>query len=215
MARPPGLRARKKAQTRQHIADVAAHLFATLGYDEVSIIEVAQAAQVSEQTVYNYFPAKHDLVLDRAEEFRQRYVRTVLDRPPGTSPAAALRAEAMEDIERYRHTDLNLARGEFSALCARHPNLRRFALELRDQQAETVTAALTETCPGLHPVVARAHVAALISVFQLIADRIGHSVLAGAAPDAVADDLTAAVNVVLEDLDKHFHTLIRQADLRP
>lgn len=37
-------------------------------------------------TVYNYFAAKHDLVLDRAEKIRERYGQVVLDRPQGTSP---------------------------------------------------------------------------------------------------------------------------------
>lgn len=207
MARATGLRERKKARTRQHIADVAARLFATHGFDQVSIVEVAQVAEVSEQTVYNYFPAKHDLVLDRAEEIRERYASTVVHRPSNTSPAAALRPEARQDIERYRHADLDLARGEAPALCVRHPSLRRFVLEARDQQVETVTAAVIETCPTLHPGVARAHVAAIISVFQMIGDHIGRSVLDGAPQEAVADELAATVEVVFDDLDQHFRSL--------
>jgi AcrR family transcriptional regulator len=204
MARTAGLRERKKAQTRQHIADTAARLFATLGYDQVSVVDVARAAEVSDQTVYNYFPAKHDLVFDRAEEIRERYARTVAERPAGTSPAAALRAVAREDIERHRHTGPDEARGEFPALSVSSPTMRRLALEIRDQQAEAVAAAIVATDPALHPAVARAHAAALISVFQLIFDRIGRSVLAGSAPGAVADELAPAVEAVLDHLDHHF-----------
>jgi AcrR family transcriptional regulator len=204
VARRAGLRERKKAQTRQHIADTAARLFATHGYDQVSVLDVAQAAEVSDQTVYNYFPAKHDLVLDRIDEFRERYTRTVVERPAGSSPAAALRAVAREDLERHRRADLDLARGEFLALCASSPTIRRFALEARDQDIDAVTTAITGTCPGVHPAVARVHAAALMAVFQMIVDRLGRSVLDGAPPGAVADELAPVVEVVFDHLDRHF-----------
>lgn len=201
-----GLRERKKAQTRQRIADTAAALFAEHGFEEVSIVDVARAADVSEQTVYNYFPAKQDLVLDRAEAIRLRYVEVVSQRPPGTSPAAALHALASEDVERYRRTDVDQARGEFPALCVSSPNIRRFALEARDRQVETVRDAIAATCPIVHPAIVHAHAAALVAMFQMVTDHIGRSVLAGASPEVEADALMLTVGVVLSDLDHHFHT---------
>lgn len=210
-----GLRQRKKAQMRQQIADTAARLFATHGFAQVSIADIAQAVDVSDQTVYNYFPAKEDLVLDRAEEIRKRYVQIVRDRPSGTSPATALQAVAREDIERHRHSDLDQARGEFSALCISSPNIRRFALEVRDQQVETIAAAITATCPTIHPAIVHAHASALISVFQMISDHLGRSVLAGTSPVAVADELLPAVEAVLSDLDSHFRTLVPPAGRNP
>ena len=56
-----GLRELKKEQTRQHIADTAWQLFIDRGFDQVSVAEVARAAQVAEATVFNYFPSKEDL----------------------------------------------------------------------------------------------------------------------------------------------------------
>ena len=73
-----------------------------------------------------------------------------------------------------------------------------------DQQADAVAAAIVETCPTIHPAVARAHAAALVSVFQLIVDRTGHGVLDGTPPDVVADDLAPMTDAVLDDLDRHF-----------
>jgi AcrR family transcriptional regulator len=204
MARKAGLRERKKTQTRQHIADTAARLFATHGYDQVSIADVAQAADVSDQTVYNYFPAKHDLVLDRADEILQRYSRTVLERPSGTSPAAALRVVAHHEIERHRRADLDQARGELPALSVSSPAIHRLTLQARDQQAEAVAAAITETNPAIHPAVARAHAAALISIFQMAGERIGRGVLDRTAPDTLADELVLAAEAVFDDLDQHF-----------
>lgn len=63
-----GLRELKKAQTRQVIALAADQLFRARGFDDVTIDEVAQAAQVSKKTVFNYFPTKEDLVFDRADD---------------------------------------------------------------------------------------------------------------------------------------------------
>lgn len=204
MARQTGLRERKKTQTRQHIADTAALLFAAHGYDQVSIADVARAAEVSDQTVYNYFPDKHDLVLDRAEEFRDRLSLAITGRPAGTSPAHALRALAHTDIERYRGCVLDEARGEFPALSAGSVAIRRVALEMFDQQADAAAEAIIQTCPAMHPAVARAHAAALVWVFQLITERTGRGVLDSTPPATVADELAPMVEAALDDLDRHF-----------
>jgi AcrR family transcriptional regulator len=66
-----GLRERKKAQLRQRLSDTATHMFLTRGYDAVRVIEIAAACDVSEKTVYNYFPTKESLVLDRWETTKQ------------------------------------------------------------------------------------------------------------------------------------------------
>ncbi len=66
----PGLRDRKKEMTRQAISDVATHLFVERGFENVSVAEIADEANVSRKTVFNYFPRKEDLVFDREEEGR-------------------------------------------------------------------------------------------------------------------------------------------------
>lgn len=63
-----GLREIKKVQTRQAIADAASELFRTRGFDSVTVEEVAQAAQVSKKTVFNYFPTKEDLVFNHVDD---------------------------------------------------------------------------------------------------------------------------------------------------
>ncbi|GAA0266400.1 TetR/AcrR family transcriptional regulator [Cryptosporangium japonicum] len=202
-----GLREWKKAQTRERIADVAAGLFAARGYDEVSVVEVARAAEVSDQTIYNYFPAKQDLVLDRAEEFRERYGRVVRERAPGTSPADALRPLVREDIDRLRHEPPELARGEFPAQCLLSPVLRRFALEERERQVDAITTSLAVTDPAVPAIVARAHAAALVSVIQTITDAIGAAVLAGDRSDALLASLVHDATGALDDLDRTFHAV--------
>jgi AcrR family transcriptional regulator len=63
-----GLRERKKALMRQLISDTATLMFLERGFDEVRVSEVAAACEVSEKTIYNYFPTKESLLLDREEE---------------------------------------------------------------------------------------------------------------------------------------------------
>ena len=54
-------------QTRARIAEVAARLFLDRGFDAVTVAEVARVAGVSSVTVFNHFPRKEDLYLDRVE----------------------------------------------------------------------------------------------------------------------------------------------------
>ncbi|MEU6409619.1 TetR family transcriptional regulator [Microbispora sp. NPDC046933] len=86
-----GLRERKKRQTRSLISDVASGLFMQRGFDNVTVAEVAEAAGVSTKTVFNYFPRKEDLFLDRFPEAVELVTRAVRERAEGETPLAALR----------------------------------------------------------------------------------------------------------------------------
>ena len=89
MIAEPGLRERKKRRTRQLIADAAWHLFMERGFDAVSVAEIARAADVSEATVFNYFPAKEDLVYARLAGFEGEMLTALRARPSGQSVMAA------------------------------------------------------------------------------------------------------------------------------
>ncbi|MCM2387872.1 TetR/AcrR family transcriptional regulator [Streptomyces albipurpureus] len=94
-----GLRERKKRQTRQHISDIATGLFLERGFDAVTIAEIAEASDVSVNTVYNYFATKEDLFLDRSPEMAHRLARWVRGRGPGESAAAAVLRELRAEVE--------------------------------------------------------------------------------------------------------------------
>ena len=96
----PGLRERKKARTRQAIADAAARLFAQRGYEQVAVSDVAREAEVSEQTVYNYFQTKEQLVTDRDQLIQGELSRLIRTRAPGTTPAAAIREFVLDTVRR-------------------------------------------------------------------------------------------------------------------
>ena len=116
-----GLRERKKQRTRRLIADTAARLFAERGYEHVAVRDVARAAEVSEPTVYNYFPTKERLVLDRDEEISDHLTRLIRARSPGVSPAAAIRHEALNFVEGIRSVPADQFRGGLGYLAAISP----------------------------------------------------------------------------------------------
>ncbi|WP_084144154.1 TetR/AcrR family transcriptional regulator [Amycolatopsis taiwanensis] len=105
-----GLRERKKRQTRQRITEVATGLFVERGFEQVTIAEVAAAAEVSVNTVYNYFQAKEDLVLPPEEASPQRLADMVRQRRPGESAAHAI-VRCLRDEARRRDRKLGLTRG--------------------------------------------------------------------------------------------------------
>jgi AcrR family transcriptional regulator len=62
-----GLRERKKRLMRQQLSDTATRMFLERGFDAVRVAEVADVCGVSEKTVFNYFPVKEALIMDRLE----------------------------------------------------------------------------------------------------------------------------------------------------
>ena len=97
------LRESKKRETRQRISNVATELFYARGFDAVTIEEIAAAANVSKMTVFNYFARKEDLLLDREDDLKLRFVRDALrERPKGQSLVAALRS-LVERLREQKH----------------------------------------------------------------------------------------------------------------
>lgn len=94
-----GLRERKKRETRQRISDIATGLFLEHGFVTVTMADVAEAADVSVNTVYNYFPAKEDLFFDRSAGVVDQLSRWVRARPEGESAARAVLRELRADVE--------------------------------------------------------------------------------------------------------------------
>lgn len=87
----PGLRERKRQQTHRRIKDAATRMFAERGFDRVRVAEVARAADVSEATVFNYFPTKEDLVYGEMETFEEVLLAAIRNRPDGTTVLSAFR----------------------------------------------------------------------------------------------------------------------------
>jgi AcrR family transcriptional regulator len=95
-----GLREVKKQHTRRSIADEAMRLFVQRGFDDVTVAEVAEAAQVSEKTVFNYFPTKEDLFYDEVPAREAALVGAIRDRAHGESVLSALRRLQLAECPR-------------------------------------------------------------------------------------------------------------------
>jgi AcrR family transcriptional regulator len=87
----PGRRERKKAEVRQRISDVATALFLGRGFDQVSVSEIAEAADVARPTVFAHFPRKEDLFFDRYPQVAGQLTWAIRERPAGMSAVSALR----------------------------------------------------------------------------------------------------------------------------
>ena len=92
----PGLRERKKARTRALIQAEALRLFREQGYDDTSIEQIAEAAEVSPSTVFRYFPTKPDLVI--YDDLDERMIEAFRDQPPEMGVVEALRRSFRESF---------------------------------------------------------------------------------------------------------------------
>jgi AcrR family transcriptional regulator len=190
-----GLRERKKLETRQHIADVAARLFAEHGFEQVTVDQVAAAADVAKKTVFNYFPTKEDLVFDRAEARELAMVSLVRDRPRGTPVLAAFRAQVDRFLDFIAERQPGFQRGSVVELTRSSPTLRRRGLEIRERQATVLAAELAADTgqPEWDPIantVARTILAAQQSVFFEVHRRLRD----GATPREAAESARAVAD---------------------
>ena len=197
----PGLRERKKARTRRVIADAAARLFAERGYEQVAVSDVAREAEVSEQTVYNYFQTKEQLVIDRDQQIQDELHQRIRARAPGTTPVAAVRDFVLDTVEGIRRIPAGQWRGELGTLAAISPTVHRLSLEMSDRQATALAAAIAET-EAVAPEVAKLRGIALASVFQIIITEAGRRTREGQSQDQIAGELRPAIEAVLDDLDR-------------
>jgi AcrR family transcriptional regulator len=95
----PGLRERKKAKTRLAISNVATKMFIERGFDDVTVAEVAAAADVSVATIFNYFETKEELFFDREGEIVEAQRRVILERKAGETITSVLHREFLAAID--------------------------------------------------------------------------------------------------------------------
>ncbi|MFD0308999.1 TetR/AcrR family transcriptional regulator [Streptomyces sp. NPDC127119] len=141
---PPGRRERKKAATRQKIADAAMRLFLERGYDAVGIREVAAEADVAVTTLFSHFAAKEALVFEQDEDFERRLTRAVTGRSPDEPLIPALRHEIQALV---RHCTADTAAPVWRMI-DESPALRKYEESMWLRHAETLATAMAAD-PGL------------------------------------------------------------------
>lgn len=163
----PGLRERKKQQTRDLISRVALELFDAQGFAATTIPEIARAADVSPRTVSSYFPAKEDLAFPHAEETFDRLEARLAAREDGETTAEALRGWIADEMPRWEALEGQMALQR--RVIAATPDLevygRRFMIRGERLIAESISVDL-----GVSPsdLVARMASAATLAIFHVL-----------------------------------------------
>ncbi|MGW7517875.1 TetR/AcrR family transcriptional regulator [Streptomyces sp. NPDC054796] len=139
---PIGRRERKKAATRQAIADAALRLFLERGYDDVGIREIADTADVSTTTLFKHFPVKEALVFDREADMEAGLLAAVYERPRGQSIPAALCEHALRCREAAPDADPRFA--TFLRLVNDTPALRDYHQAMWLRHTTALAAAIAD-----------------------------------------------------------------------
>ncbi len=157
---PTNRRARKRLATREHISDVATRLFMERGFDEVTIDEIAEAADMGRMTIFNHFPRKEDLFFDRGEEIREVLRDALRERGPGVAPAEAYRLLAHRLVAQKSHyIGFSAGNQGWIKTVENSETLRARARSLRDELAGFLAQELSASA-GQEPIDPTAHLAA-------------------------------------------------------
>ncbi|WNI20460.1 helix-turn-helix domain-containing protein [Streptomyces sp. ITFR-16] len=187
MTVPTGRRERKKAATRQKIADTALRLFLERGYDAVGIRDVATEADVAVTTLFSHFPSKEALVFEQDDDFGRRLTGAVTDRSPDAPLVPALRREILALV---RHCTADSS-AEIWAMIDTSPALRKYEESMRLRHAESLAAAIAAD-PGL-PLTATAGRA--IARFAIDAYSLARE---AANPEAAVDEIFRMIEAAWE-----------------
>ncbi|WP_427135169.1 TetR/AcrR family transcriptional regulator [Pseudarthrobacter sp. S9] len=188
----PGRRARKKQQTKDLIAETAQRLFLERGFDAVTVTQVAEAADVSEQTVFNHFRTKEDLVYRRMEAFEDELLDAIGEREPGESVLGAFGRflRSRHGLLHGHEADAREQLSGFTRMIAASAALRR-----REEFVFTTYAAALagliadETAAEEGDVLPRVAANAMIGVHRMLVDVSRRGILQGVVPQELAREI--------------------------
>ncbi len=136
-----GLRETKKKQTRKAISDMATLLFIERGYHNVTTAEIAERAQVSVPTLFNYFPTKEALVFDEDSDMEQELVDAVMNRKKGQSILDALLEMGLKNID-FISTDHKKQYEIFMKLVDETPELSLYSRQMWMRHEKSLAKAI-------------------------------------------------------------------------
>lgn len=198
-----GLRERKKRETRQRISDVAMGLFMARGFDNVTVAEVARAADVSVNTVFNYFTTKEDLFADRHDVAVDLPVRTLRAREPGESVVAAFRRDFFGAIDtRDWRYGLNPGADLFAKVVGDSPALvARLRAIHEEREAALAQAIADEIGAGEDDLTPRLAAAYILGTLRMLSDHAVRGQLAGEPWESVEPGLRSAAAAAFDLLE--------------
>ena len=162
MSLPTDRRTRKRLETRRAISYAATALFAEKGFDNVTIDEIAAAADVGRMTVFNYFPRKEEMFFDRDEEIRETLCQALREREPSVSPLETMRQLAHQLVKEQRpFLQFSVDSQNFIAIIQASETLKARARQIRDEVANSLAVELAQ-CVGANEPDADASLAAAL-----------------------------------------------------
>jgi AcrR family transcriptional regulator len=208
-----GLRERKKRLMRQQLSDTATAMFLDRGFDAVRVAEVAAACGVSEKTVFNYFPVKEALVMDRLEATQAALSAGLAD--PTLTPVQAALAVLDDELGAMTgwlaaQQDASQAREairRFGDLIRATPALRAYQADMTDQSASAAAGVLAArtgtTADDPEPqITARA----LLGLWHVQADSLRRHLDRAATPALLHEQVTADVRRAARLIDTGLRT---------
>ena len=198
-----GLRERKKRQTRRAIADAAMRLFLERGFEQVSVAEVARAADVSEQTVFNYFPTKEDLVYERMDTFEDELLRAVRERPEGETPLRAFVRFILDRSDTAMAGDGGRRVAELTRLVIASPSLTARELQIVAKYTDALATLLAEeTGAGPDDIEPRLAAEAMMAFHRSLVDFARRRARSRKSSADLAAEIRAAGERALELLER-------------
>ncbi len=203
-----GLRERKKALMRQLISDTATLMFLERGFDEVRISEVAAACDVSEKTIYNYFPTKESLLLDREESTTSAIRKALGPDAVSVSPIDAMVGILKDELDELV-AHLDGAKDftypqilHFNELIERTPALKAARADMAERFAR-VAAELMAVRAGVDPDDPEPQIAAdaLVSLWQIFYRSIVKYSDRGMSPEELREHVLGDVRRAARLLD--------------
>jgi AcrR family transcriptional regulator len=197
-----GLRERKKVETARAVRDAAIKLFLQRSFDDVSVAEIAAAANVSKMTVFNYFPTKEDLLFMPMEEHTEEMAEVVRDRSAGESPLAALRRH---HLDRLAARDPSVGLNDTPVVVGLQrivmttpslmPRLRAFLVRGETALADVLTK---ET----DPLTARLAAAQIMAARAVLLFALHEAIMAGRSADEIYPEAVEATNRAYDLLEQ-------------
>jgi AcrR family transcriptional regulator len=186
---PLGLRERKKQRTSRQIAETARRLFAERGFEHVTVAEIAGAAEVSEGTVFNYFPSKEDLVYERMEVFEEELLSAIRDRPAGESLVAAFRRFILTPRGFIASTDPSAAEQlrAITQVIAQSPALLAREQQILDRYTRALASVIArESERAQNDIEPQVIANALLGVHRALLDYVRREIAAGTPSKRIA-----------------------------
>jgi AcrR family transcriptional regulator len=199
----PGLRERKKQKTRETIIKVALGLFVERGYEETTIAEIADAAEVSPRTIFAYFPSKEDILFCDMPEIQERLGQVLRDRPEGATALDVLRDFIAGSLSAASDEAHNMALRRRIVVAGNETlrrNQRAHLAPFEQLMAEAIASDLHAGADDIRP---RMIAAALATAFSAIHDHDPATAPELASPQqvlAVIDDVMSFLRGGLEAL---------------